>query len=237
MPFITPAIAALIAGGVAGGTTLISAKMNSNASKNAVASQQQLANDAAARAKPAYDQAYNYYSGLLKGGDELQRAVEPERNAINQQFDSAKQSAVNNAYSRGGGLDKSIRTMEAGRAFSISDLYGKGRAAGASGLASLAGSDTAAAASLLAGANQTSAYNSLVQGQALQGLGSIFTRLLTTPGMFGQPSTPFSMPGANPGTPAAIAGFPGSLTGSPFKANSASLSGNSSGYDPEAGLF
>ena len=217
MPQLSMPVAMLLGAGIGGGTTLAAAKMSSGAAKAGIKSQQQLAQEAAARAKPAYDQAYNYYSGLLKGGDELQRAVAPEVQAINQQFDAARQGAVANAYTRGGGLDKTLRTMEAGRSFSLADLYGRVRPMGAAGLAGLAGADTANSAQLMAGANQAAALQGLQRGQALESLGGIFTRLLTTPGLFNRGQDVPQQP-AGRSLPPAVAGPPGyqSVIGTPF---------------------
>lgn len=207
MPHLTIPVAMLLSGGAAAGTSLAAAKMGSNAASKATATQQGLANEAAARSKPAYDQAYSYYSQLLKGGPAMQQALAPEIGATNQAFDSSRRTAIEGAYSRGGGLDKTLRTNEAGRAFSLADLYGKARPAAASGLAGLAGADTSAAASLLAGANQSAAYSSLVKGQALQGLGGLFTRLLTTPGLFGQGMSAYDkLPQSPPLIPGAVVG-------------------------------
>lgn len=219
---ITPAVAMLISAGVGGGASLASAKMGSSAAKNVTKTQEQLANDTAARVKPAYDQAYNYYSNLLKGGSSMSQAMAPEVQATNQFFDSSRKTAVEGSYARGGGLDKTLRTNEAGRAFSLANLYGQARPAAATALAGLAGANTAGAAGLLANANQTNLTQQMLQGQALSGLGGIFTRLLSTPGLFGTHAS-FQLPAAQPNTPAAVIGAPGSLIGSPFPPNNARL--------------
>ena len=204
MPHLSLPVAMLIGSGVAGGSALASAKMGSNAAKKATATQQQLANEAAARSKPAYDAAYNYYNSLLSGDpSKVMQAVGPDVNAASLQFDQARKNLLNTAQARGGSLTTGLANIEAGRAVTLSNIMNSTRPGAASALAALAGADTSAAAQLLGGANQASAYSGLLRGQALESLGGILTRLLSTPGLFtrGAPSQ-FPM---TPGLPPAIA--------------------------------
>lgn len=213
MPFI-PAIvgAALIGGGSAIGSSLIGRSGSNNMVKQQqqIADQQQnIALQEFERTKPAYNEAFNYYQGLLKGGPQLQNAVAPAAQQISAQWDQAYKNILNNAYTRGGALDKALRNVQTGKAMSLASLYGPAQAQGATGLTQLAGmgggglSGLSGAASTLASAQNASLAASQQRAQTLTGLGGAITRILTEAGLFGgggqaQPTPPYIPPAVVP---------------------------------------
>lgn len=207
---------AIIAAGIGAGSLLGGALINKKSAANTAKSyqaqqqpiidqqtsiakqQQDMANSIFARSQPAFDQAYKYYSGVASGGPQLQEAVAPAANQINSQWDQAYKSIVNNAYSRGGSVDRAMRNVAGGRAMSLSSLYGGAQQAGVAGLAELGNAQGTGLTGLAnasgslsnAAATLASAQNALLlqqqqRSQALTGFGSILTRLLSTPGLFG----------------------------------------------------
>ncbi len=219
-------LAPIIGGAIAGGGTVASSLINKSGQKGLVGQQvataneqNQLARDTYNRSTPAFNQAMQYYSGLTAGGPQLQAAVAPSANAINQQWDSAYKNLLGNAYTRGGALDKGLRGIQSGRAFSLADLYGKAQGEGAQGLLQLSGmgsgaqSGLAASAATLANAQNAQLAQQAQRSQALGGVGSILTRLLTTPGIFGSGNNNSAQVPANNGDvisnglPSAFAGL------------------------------
>ena len=185
MPHIGIGLATLLGSGIAGGSALAAAKMGSNTNKNIAAQQQTLIQQQLARTKPAYEQAYNYYQGLLSGDPyKVMSTLGPDINATNAFFNSAKKNIVENAMSRGGGLDKGLANAEAGRATSLANLWGQVRPQAAAGLSSLVSGDQSQALTALATAQQGQYQQSLMNQQALSGVGSFLARLFATPGLW-----------------------------------------------------
>lgn len=178
MPFLAiPAVAAATIGGGAGiGAALI----GRSGSKSIAQQQQDQANQMFARTQPAYNQAYNYYSGLMS--NPLQQ---PGIADAQLQFNQARQNIINGSYSRGGGLDSSLGNLEAGRAVTLSQLIAGGRQQAASGLTGLATNGSAQGLQALAGAQASQSQNAMTSQQAMTGIGSFLARLLSTPGIFG----------------------------------------------------
>jgi hypothetical protein len=133
----------------------------------------------ASQQKNDYDRLSKYYGGILQGGEALQRSVAPAIDATNQTYAGAKQAVLNNAYTRGGALDKGMRNLQSSKAYSLSNLYGQAQGQAAQGLASLTGQGMANNASVVANA----AYQDYLRGQqnkeALMGAGSLLARLLS----------------------------------------------------------
>ncbi len=136
-----------------------------------------LGKQAASRSTGGLNDAYSYYRGVTNGGPQLQQAVAPAANAIDQTYDAALKSGISGQYGRGGSLDKTIRTIQSGRAFSLADLYGNAQREGATGLAQLSGSDASRAAGLLGDANVTNQQNQKNNSAAFSNIGSILMRL------------------------------------------------------------
>jgi hypothetical protein len=141
------------------------------------------------RSKSAYDQLYPYYTKQLAGNFE---SAGPEVGAANATFERARQNLINNAYSRGGGLDTGLAHIESGRARTISDIFGGVRAKGAAGLAGLAGGDQGAALNTLANARTAGAAEQANTMAGIGGIGNFIAQLL--PSMI--PTTKPTVPNA-----------------------------------------
>lgn len=210
MPFLAaigPGLGALLGGGAAAAGGLASSLINRSGQQSIANQQQNLAQQQLARSQPAYNQAYSYYQNILNGGSAMQGALAAPLGQINNQFDQAYKNTLNNAYTRGGALDKALRTVQTGRAFSLSDLYGQAQQGAIQGLTGLAGGDQSNAAAVLGSAQQSQVQNNQMNAQALSGVGSILTRLLSNPNLFSRGSsgggstpsdTPLQLPTATP---------------------------------------
>lgn len=178
---------AIIAAVIAGGAGLGAAAISKSGSSSIANQQKQQADQLFQRSQPAYQQAQNYYSGLMQ--NPLQQ---PNITDAQLQFNQARQNIVNGSYSRGGGLDAGLSNLEAGRAVTLSQLISGGRNQAAAGLSGLATGQSGQSLAGLAGAQQSQAQNSLMQSQAYGGIGSFLTRLISSgglsslTGMFGQ---------------------------------------------------
>lgn len=225
MPPLIPFIP-LIAAGVGGASALGAAKMAGNSNKNIAQMQLNAAEAAQARSKPAYDQAYNYYSGLLSGDpSNVSKALAPDINNVNAMFASAQRNLVGNSMGRGGGLTAGMANIEGARAMSMSDLIGRSRGGAASALSALASGDQNAALRALADSQNSTTQNNKANSDALSGIGSFITRLLSTPGLFSKQGNDvwqggYNAPWQGPtqGIPPAVISNPGNpFTQDPYK--------------------
>lgn len=142
----------------------------------------------------------------------LQQAVGPDINNTNMFFNQAKNNVMQNAQARGGGLTAGLTNMEGMRAMSLSQLVGGARQGAPAALSNLATGNSQLGLAALAGAQQSNTQNSILQGQAMSGIGTFLTRMLS-----GMPSSSGNSAGSNnyfPGTPSALVGNnPGSTPG------------------------
>ena len=202
IPFLIPAL--IGAGGAIGG-----ALFGKKASDNATKTQAQLTQQMISRSQPAFDSAYGYYSKLLSGGTAgLLAGAGPEVDATNLQFEQAKKNLMESAHARGGGLSKGMANIEAGKAYSISNLLQGVRPQAAAALAQLAGADQSGALQGLASAQYSAAQQAAMRSDALTGIGSILARFLTTPGLFGS---------SNNNSGSVGGGFPGAMNSNLLK--------------------
>jgi hypothetical protein len=171
-----PIVAGIIAAGGAIGGSLISRGGTNNIAKT----QQSIADKQLALTQPAYQKAFDYYSNLLSGDPtKLMQATGPAINASNLQFNAAKQNLIGSAFGRGGGLTAGLSNIEGGRALSNSQIFGQAQASAPLALAALAQGGTSNALAALAGAQQSSIGNNVLQAQAMTGIGSFLTRMLS----------------------------------------------------------
>lgn len=207
MPQLSPMI---IASMIGGGSAIGGGLLARSGAKSIADQQREAAAIAFDRSRPAYDQAYKYYSGLLSGDPAtVGNAVNPFITQANQQFNSAQKNMLQSSYGRGGGLTAGLTNLEGNRASTIAQLVGAARASAPEGLARLASGDQTAGLSALANAQTGQYQNGLLQQQTYGGIGSFITRLLSNPallnGIFnrgsgGQSMIPMSsLPGVNDG--------------------------------------
>lgn len=197
MPFIPAALLPAIIGGAATvGTGVYAANKASGAAKQ----QQQQADQMFARTQPAFDQAFQYYSNLLKGSpQDLAKALGPDLNNTGMFFDQARKNMLNSAQARGGSLTSGLAGIEGQRALALSNLVGGARQGAASALGNLASGHQLQGLQALAASQQGQMMNAQMQSQALSGIGGFLTRILSTPGLFGSGNQP--QLGGGPGYP------------------------------------
>jgi hypothetical protein len=74
---------------------------------------------------PWFSLAGNYYGDVAKGGQDLQRAVAPQVNAVSDQYTTALNS-MKNGLPPGGQRDRAMRDWQVARAGTMSGIYGGG---------------------------------------------------------------------------------------------------------------
>lgn len=148
-------------------------------------------------AKPGYQAASDYYTKLLSGDPSvLTAAASPEINATNDQFNAVRKNLINNSYSRSGGLDQGLANVEAGRARTISDIFGNVRPLAAQGLTNLASqtgqqstNDFNSSLMALYQQQQNQFQQQQLSNQTWQNTGSFLTNMLlgkNSGGLFGE---------------------------------------------------
>src|SRR3990167_22157 len=201
----------IIAASIGAGGALGAGLLGRSGSMNVGRMQQQTAQQALDRSRPAFDQAFRYYSGLLSQDPAIfGTAINPSVNAINQQFAAARNNILQSSYGRGGGLTAGLTNLEGNRANTLANLISAARAGGATGLADLASGQQTAGINALAGAASNPDQQGLLQQQAMGGIGSFIMRALSNPALLsalfnrGGQSLPMIPMRSLPGVPALV---------------------------------
>lgn len=185
MPPIGVGAGLLISSLIGGGSAIASSALSGRGSNNIAKQQQAFAQQQMDRSKPAYDQAYNYYTNLMNGSPgALQQAVGPDINNAQLQFQQAQKNLLQGTYARGGALGTGMANLEGQKAMTISQLLGGARQGAPAALAALASGSSAQALQGLAGAQTSNTQNSMLSNQAMGGIGSFITRLLSNPSLY-----------------------------------------------------
>lgn len=185
MPPIGVGAGLLISSLIGGGSAVTGAALSGRGANNVAKQQQAFAQQQLDRSKPAYDQAYNYYTNLMNGSPgALQQAVGPDIGNAQMQFQQAQKNLLQGTYARGGGLSTGMANLEGQKAMTIAQLLGGARQQAPTALAALASGSSAQGLQALAGAQNSNYQNSMLTSQAMSGIGSFITRLLSNPALF-----------------------------------------------------
>jgi len=175
IPFIVPALIAAF-GGL--GAAKISSSASSGTAKSISAQQLQMAREAQARTRPAYDQAYDYYSKILSGEPgAMMKSLGPEISFSNEQYAAARKNLMEQSYGRSGGLDRAYDMLAGRQASDVTGMYGRLRPQAAAALSSLASGDQRASLSALADANQSVAQQNVLSQTKSDILGALLARI------------------------------------------------------------
>src|SRR5437867_1704705 len=134
---------------------------------------------------PAYqagvEPLQSYYTDIMKGGPSMLKAMSPEVDAASQQFQQAMRNVTGSAYARGGGLERNLANLEAGRASTISQLLGKARPWAAGQLGNLLTSQQSLGLNALATAQRAAQVQQQMNFEKWKGIGGGIMDLLRTP--------------------------------------------------------
>ena len=165
------------------------------------------------------DPLKSYYTNIMQGGPAMLQAMAPEVDATSQQFQQAMRNTQNNAYARGGGLERNLANLEAGRASTISQLLGRARPWAAGQLGSLLSNQQSLGLNALIAAQAGQQRQQQLSFEKWKGIGGGIMDLLRTPIGKGGSSALGTLLGKIPGlgTKAATgASLVGSLSGATF---------------------
>lgn len=178
-------------------------------------------------AQPSLQKATDYYTQLLSGDpSKINQAIGPGVAQTNQYFNTARQNMVMGSQARGGGLTSGLAGLESQRASTLGGLAGNAVASAPQALAALGGGQSMQALQALGGAQQAGVQNTVLQNQAMGGIGSFLTRLLS--GMNFGGGGPSGAKSSFFGTPSALVGNnPGSFPGQDMNYYPPSGQGNS----------